>query len=193
MIAIQIGSNRGYDDFTNLINNENIEKLILIEPLKVHNESLNQCYSHIENKFIENVIITDNPNSGKSKIYYHKQDGLEYGNHYELASMNSAHTLNIRSYYKEEELVVENIISYTITEIFQKYNINKIDLLFIDTEGFDEKIIKSIDFDKYIINEIYYENLHVNLNDLRMFLESKNYKIIPNVLMYGWSDKAILI
>jgi FkbM family methyltransferase len=189
-ISVQIGSNRGNDDFYDLVKNNTDTKLILVEPLKVHNKSLEECYSNFKNKYIENIIINDNPNERTSKIYYHKFDGLEYGNNYELASLNKQHSLNIRGEYSEEDLICEEIPSLTLNQLFEKYGIYEIDILCVDTEGYDEKIIKSIDFEKFKINEIYYENLHCNIDDLRNFLSEKGYSITPNVLLYGWSDKA---
>lgn len=190
MVAVQIGANRGNDDFTEMIKNFFLEKLILVEPLDIHNEKLIQCYSEVKNKFIENIIITDNDTVKTSKIYFHKLDGLEYGNNYELASLNKQHSLNIRSYYDENDLIEKELESMTLNKLFKKYGLTKIDLLFVDTEGYDEKILKSIDFDRFDIKQIYYENLHCDINSLRSFLQEKNYEITPNVLLYGWSDKA---
>jgi FkbM family methyltransferase len=190
MIVVQIGANRGNDDFTEIIKNKYIEKLILVEPLDIHNEKLNECYKHITNKHIENIIITDDENINKSKIYFHKLDGIEYGNNFELASLNKQHSLNIRSHYNENDLIEKELKSLTLNKLFEKYDLFKIDLLFIDTEGYDEKILKSIDFNRFDIEEIYYENLHCDINSLRTFLEKKNYKVTPHVLLYGWSDKA---
>ena len=190
MVAVQIGSNRGNDEFTSLIKDQQIDLLVLVEPLSVHNTSLLDCYLNIKNKFIENIIITDEENS-ETPIYFHKQDGLEYGNNYELASLNKQHCFNIRNHYDESELVSLKLPNLTINNLFDKYKIQHIDLLFIDTEGYDSKIIKNIDFTKFSINEIYYENLHVNTYELRTFLIEKNYSIQENVLTYGWNDRAI--
>ena len=61
MNIVQIGSNRGYDDLTNYIseNRNNINLLLLVEPLEKFNDSLNECYNYIQNKFIENIVVTD--------------------------------------------------------------------------------------------------------------------------------------
>ena len=190
MIAVQIGANRGNDEFTSLIKSEHVDTLILVEPLSVHNSSLINCYSNIDNKFIENVIITDKENS-EEVIYFHKLDGLEYGNNYELASLNKQHSLNIRNSYEEKELIALKLPNLTINNLLDKYNLQNIDLLFIDTEGYDSKIIMSIDFTKFNIREIYYENLHVNAYELRTFLKEKNYAIHESVLTYGWNDRAV--
>jgi hypothetical protein len=55
----------------------------------------------------------------------------------------------------------------------------------------DEKIIKSIDFNKFYIKKIYYENLHINNEELIRFLESKNYHINKYQLSNGWTNEAI--
>ena len=80
----------------------------------------------------------------------------------------------------------------TINQLLNKYNLKNIDLLFIDTDGFDDKIIESINFDEFTIDEIYYENLHVDSDKLRDFLISKDYTVTKHVGYGGWSDYAKL-
>jgi hypothetical protein len=63
--------------------------------------------------------------------------------------------------------------------------------LFIDAEGIDGEIIKSIDFEKFNIKKIFYENLHINNMQIKKFLEEKNFSIKENVLTNGWTNEAI--
>ena len=67
MTVIQIGANQGNDELTELLKNQPIDKLILVEPLELHNVKLKQCYSNIENLFIENIALTDDPNQKEIK------------------------------------------------------------------------------------------------------------------------------
>ena len=191
MIALQIGANKGYDDFTDTIKDELIEKLILVEPFNEHNESLNNCYSHIEKKYIENVIVTNNPDNHTETIFFHEDD-TTHSNKFELASLNKYHSLKIRENYNESGIKERKLPSITINQLLYKYNVKILDLLFIDTEGFDDELIKSIDLINFKIKKIYYENLHINSDELRIFLESKNYKITKGVGYGGWSDYAEL-
>jgi hypothetical protein len=55
--------------------------------------------------------------------------------------------------------------------------VDSIDILFIDAEGFDSKIIKSIDFDNFNVSKIYYENMHIDVVDMSNFLENLGYKV----------------
>jgi hypothetical protein len=81
--------------------------------------------------------------------------------------------------------------SITVNNLLLKHKIDTLDILFIDAEGMDSEIIKSIDFNKFDIKKIYYENLHINNQELIIFLESKNYFINEGQLSNGWTNEAI--
>jgi len=67
-----------------------------------------------------------------------------------------------------------------LNKILEENNINYIDVLSIDTEGAETKIIKSIDFNKITIDLIIYEN-GGKANELRKFLIDKGFKMIKNL------------
>jgi FkbM family methyltransferase len=50
-----------------------------------------------------------------------------------------------------EEIDVKILV---FNDLVEKYNINEIEYLFIDTEGYDYQIIKSIDFNEIKINKV---------------------------------------
>lgn len=191
MTIVQIGANRGYDDVTEISNQIFPNRIILVEPFNEHNESLQECYKHIPECYIENIAIVDNPELKTASLHYHDQDSVGRDK-FELASLNKNHFIKIReSYYTEEGMKERVVPSITINQLLDKYQLINVDVLFIDTEGFDDVIIKSIDFSKYNIKEIYYENLHVDVDSLRIFLESKGYTIEKNVgFVFKWNDKA---
>lgn len=193
MKLLQIGSHKGYDDFTEIvkkINPYDIELLLLIEPNKELNPDLMSCYS-IYNPIIENIVITTDNDKRKTKFYscdknfYPDKDGNNYS---ELSSLIREHLLkhNINDSY----IVESEIECSTINKIFEKYEIKNLDILFVDVEGFDYNLIKSIDFEKYNIKKIYYENLHIDNDMMINFLESKNYKINERILTNGWTNEA---
>lgn len=194
MTIVQIGANKGYDDVTEIANQNSPNRMILVEPFHEHNESLIECYKHIPELYIENIAIIDNIDSNTSIIHYHESDSIGE-NKFELASLNINHFFKIREHIYTEEGMRKRIVpSFTINQLFNKYQLIDIDILFIDTEGFDDKIIKSIDFNKYNIKEIYYENLHIDTFEIQKFLEEKNYTIEKNVgVIFKWNDKATKI
>ena len=190
MNVIQIGANKGYDDVTELIRDKKIDKLVLVEPFNEHNKSLTECYSWLDNKVIQNIIIQDDPTLTESSIFYHTDDS-NHTNAFELASLNKGHSLKIRGQYTEDGIIERKLECMTINQLFAFHGMHEIDLLFIDTEGYDCKIIKSLNFEKYNVKELYYENLHCDVSEIRKYLESVGYEVTPNVFDKGWSDKAV--
>lgn len=86
-----------------------------------------------------------------------------------------------------------NIQTNTLTDILNDFSINKIDLLTIDVEGYEIKVLKGLNFDKYnpsviIVEfldleankwEIPYNNLdNVLKSEIYNFLINKNYKLV---------------
>jgi hypothetical protein len=80
-----------------------------------------------------------------------------------------------------EEIDVKILV---FNDLVEKYNINEIEYLFIDTEGYDYQIIKSIDFNEIKINKVKFEYKHlddtfkfeVRLSELREMFSQLNYK-----------------
>jgi FkbM family methyltransferase len=180
MNIVQIGSNRGYDELTELIKNIDIEKLILVEPMSKFNNSLLQCYSHVKNLSIENIAITDDPFQKKTCFFLHQDmdENIEQGSLLEshVNKVFNRPEYNIENSYENKLLKIE-VNTITINKLFNKYDLINIDILFIDSEGFDDKIIKNIDFNKFNIKKIYYEDMHINNTDIINFFKNLNYEV----------------
>ncbi|MFN8256705.1 MAG: FkbM family methyltransferase [Bacteroidales bacterium] len=70
-----------------------------------------------------------------------------------------------------------NIKTITFNSLIEKYQVKRIDLLCIDTEGNELRILKSIDFNKTLIDIILVENNYKN-KEIREFLVKNNFVII---------------
>jgi hypothetical protein len=77
----------------------------------------------------------------------------------------------------EDQIMEMEVNCSTINNLFKKYELKNIDILFIDAEGFDDKIIKDIDFNNFNVSKIYYENMHIDTSYITNFLEGKGYKV----------------
>lgn len=183
MKIFQIGACKGNDDLTELIKNKNVELLVLVEPNSFHNNDIEKCYKNIENKYIENIVISNDPSQTEVSFYLHKDDGPLF----EVASLEKWHIL--KHGYDVSGIIENKIQSITINQLFDKYQVLDIDVLFIDAEGFDDLILRSIDFSKYNIKKIYYENLHLKSN-IGNILENYGYKLTYRVGSNGWMDLA---
>ena len=179
---VQIGANKGYDDLTDIVNKfdkKEIELLVLIEPNHTLNAHLMQCYNGFNYK-IENVVITPN-NDKKTETFFFCELDL-------LSSLSIEH---IRKHKVGQPTHQVEYPAITINNLFNKYNLKEIDILFIDAEGFDDQIIYSIDFDNFNIKELYYEHIHIDNTKIEPFLESKGYKIVKNLFKDGFTNRAI--
>jgi len=187
MDIIQIGANRGNDDLTAIIYayKTSIGKLILVEPLSIHHDKLKDCYKGIP-FVIEGVAITDDPKIREMLLFFSQKDAP----YFEVASFSLKHLFNHG--FKKEDIFEKKIECMTLNDLMNKHHLKNLDLLFIDAEGFDERIIRSIDFKNYDIEEIIYENIHIPDNDkLIHFLKSRNYHTTINWGKNGWSNKAV--
>lgn len=74
----------------------------------------------------------------------------------------------------------EKIKTYTFDSFIRKNQIKDIDLLHIDTEGYDSIILNSIDFDIWDIPLIMFEHVHMNRDEYRKILRNLsdlNYRL----------------
>jgi len=93
---------------------------------------------------------------------------------------------------KEEQIVAEEVEVISPDTLLKKHEINKIDLLQIDTEGYDFEIIKMFLMTPVKPGMIVFEHTHLSDNDLiecEKLLDSKGY----DIKRYGRNTAAILI
>ena len=197
---IQIGANDGItgDNLTRYIKKYNW-KGILVEPVPFVFERLKINYRDFSNLIFENSAISTH--TGFAKFYSIAERDLNNNNlfeHYndfkidQLSSFEKA-TLMKHTYMHPDfqNLIIETeIATLNITDLLSKHNVEKIDLLQIDTEGFDFKLLISIDFHKVSPSILIFEHQHMKQEDYKKLLNKlkkygyKNYK-------YNWDTVSI--
>ena len=158
---IQIGANDGID--SDPIREWIIEydwSGIMFEPQKTIYQELLKLYK--DNKKINCINSGIAEKEGIYKLYNHK---LGHGGN---SLLTTSKYININDY--------EEIHCNTFENIIKKYDIENINLLTIDTEGYDSKILNSIDFGNINIKNIWFEKWPDNIkNDKKMI----NNKFVP--------------
>lgn len=185
MNIVQIGANRGNDDLTLLINGTQPNKLILVEPMSLHNDTLKNCYHWVNDLVIENFVV-DIKTGEDVNFYYHPDDSPGY----EVSSLSKEHIYERHSQLSEDKIKTLKIKTININDLFEKHELKIIDILFIDAEGNDDTIIKTIDFNKFFIKNIYFENLHLKNDEIYEYLNSCEYTTNKNVGTNGWCSLA---
>jgi len=160
-LFIEIGSNN-YDTLNYLIHEG--WKGVIVEPIK-------RVFNQIEkysNCFYENIAISEE--NGEAKFYFYDEI-TGWG------SLNEEH--NKKLSFNDKKLNIVKVKTMTFDKLCDKYNIKKIDLLKIDAESYDAKIIKSIDFSRYDVKELIFEFEHLKkeeLDDVKKYLYQNNFK-----------------
>jgi len=163
-------------------------KVLLIEPVNYNLESLKLRFENRDNIIFENIGISDERN--QIKFYYVKESSVRKLGKEWASGIGSFKKKHLLDHHRKRFQIAENDIEETnvkilvFNDLVKKYNINEIEYLFIDTEGYDYKIIKSIDFNRTKINKVKFEYKHlddtfkfeVRLLELREIFSQLNYK-----------------
>ena len=180
---VQIGANDGvsYDPIDELVTKEKV-KGIVIEPVKDIFEKLKRNYER--NPQVSPLNVAIHKDQKEMIIYRVDPNNKEYPEWTKgTPSFNKAH--HELSFIEEKDLVEEMVKCISFSDLIEQYKIDKIDLLQIDTEGYDAEIIKMIDFEKINPTIISFEHgIRQGIMTLQQFqqcqeiLLKNNYNII---------------
>jgi FkbM family methyltransferase len=188
---VQIGANDGlrWDPFRRFIIRDKWQG-VFVEPVPVTFKMLEKNYSYLEDrkyKFVNAAIST----SGDKELTFwtFREEFLitlpiERQMYYLRKA--SFEKKNVKYSIGVDEIAEKNIIGskvqcINIHELVEKYIPDQhVDLLIIDAEGYDAKIIKSINFDKFAPSALIFESHSIGSekSELYHLLESNHYQII---------------
>lgn len=191
---IQIGANDGvsFDPIHDLIK-ENRWNGILVEPLGDYMVLLKANYKDFVGLSFEQVAITPDPTFTE----IHRIDPVAIKNNIlpkwaqgvsslcpdrnVLGKANGGANIDDSLYELiKQHTIKETIIPMSFDSLLDKYDVKKIDLLQIDTEGHDYQVIRSINFDKIKPSIIHAEFYNLPLSeqqDLLNLLNKEGYKV----------------
>lgn len=180
---VQIGSNDG-------VNGDPIHDYIkkyrwhgvLVEPVPYIFENLVANYKDYEDVlFFENSAIASE--NGRLKFYrLQKSDLPDLPEWYDqLGSFNKEVVLKHKDRLPHfDELFFEDTVnSITFSTLTQKYAIQDLNLVHIDTEGYDYEVLKIIPFADFNIDFLMFEHKHLSRSDYKeakKLLQSYGYK-----------------
>lgn len=179
-IVVQIGTNNGLDHVRDLCLRESPIAVYLVEPFSVHNSDIRKNYSGIANVCLENIAITPTPQD-TVELFYTEQDGPanDPTKSYQVASIKPEHI--VKHAYDPTMLQSVVVPAMTLNAFFAKHNLHNIDYLFLDIEGIDFEVLRSIDFSRYTIRHLQIEHLHLDYTELISFMYSRGYEPIPGL------------
>jgi len=155
-------------------------KGLMVEPIPYVFERLKKVYKNKKGIFLENAAISNI--NGKNDFWYiEKTKELKSGED-QIGSFDKKVVLKSigECNFSKKHLIKREIRCLTLEKLLTKHKIKKINVFSIDTEGFDYRIIKQIDFKKFKPELIIFEHCHLNLKDKEAcfkLLMKNGYKI----------------
>ena len=189
---LQVGANDGFvsDPIYKFVKKFNLKGLV-IEPQKVPFEVLKQVYYKNQITVVNYAIDKENSvrklykysfsddrwASGKSSFNHdHLLRGIQNG-----SIERKAKKYNIKlPENKNEWITFELVETMNFNSIFERHHIEKVNVLIIDTEGFDYEIIKMFDFSFNKPELIIFENTHIPKDEYfqcKEMLDNLGYQI----------------
>lgn len=202
---IQIGANDGKlnDPIFKYVKQFNW-KGVLLEPLKhVFEKALMETYRGCENLVFVNAAISDTNRTRKL---------------YKLGFSNARWATGLSSFRKEviekhiksgyidscaqregimppentsDYITTEDVTCMTFDDLLAMHQVSRIDLLQIDTEGYDFEVLKLVDFNHIKPSIINYESKHLSQSERKScveYLQSEGYLVIE----YGQNTIAVV-
>lgn len=183
LFFVQIGANDGYtaDPIYNLVKKFGWSG-VLVEPVPEYFQKLKQSYEGVPNLSFANVAIADK-NGYKTLYGFSDQAPLWIKLHTKTKNSFSKKTILSHSWYMpnlEKFIVGQKVKAINVETLIKKYTEGKVDMIFIDTEGYDFEILKQFDLGTLRPSVVYYEHKHLCLadkNKSRNMLADHGYKL----------------
>ena len=183
---VQIGANDGqsFDELNSYIKKYK-PRSILVEPIKENFLKLKENYKNVDNIELENSAISID----QEISFLYKVDTKfekKYDSHIPaIPSFNKKHLLDHG--VKNKHIIQEKIHTISVQNLLNKYNVDKLDLFFVDAEGYDGKIIYDLlsttNFRPFII----FEFIHIE----NSIFEKLNKKLVDSNYLFFAVDENI--
>ena len=191
---VQVGSNDGFhgDPIHDLIVSNTSWGGIFIEPVDFLFRRLRDNYRASERFVFENVAIGNE--RGCKKFYYVSEKAsteldLPYW-HDQLGSFDRSHITRALGNQITPFIIEVDVECLPLQDVLDRNGVVAIDVLHIDTEGFDYQVLSQVDLGRYKPVAILFEHLHLTDEEFfkaRKLLSRAGYRL----LQYGQDTLAI--
>lgn len=168
---LQIGANDGSGDpISELIAANPDWTGMFVEPVGFVFERLKRHHGDSNRFIFENVAV--GATTGEREFFYVSEDASARLDdlpvwHHELGSFDRSHIVKHLGPRIEPFIVAERIPCVRVAELLAKHDVDRIDLLSIDIEGFDYEVLSQIDLAAHRPSVIVFEHLHLSNDERR--------------------------
>lgn len=176
-------------------------KIVLVEPIREYFDQLCRNYRNASNILFENAAIAETDDDREMYRLATGVDPIKDGHGRWLTELSSLREERIgrlwdkcevapghKAYYLEHR-VTETVACMTLHQLLDKHQLQHLDLLQIDAEGYDYKILKTLDFNVLKPSFINYERVLLQEDEAacRAMLEAQGY------LLIDWKQDTLCI
>lgn len=157
---------------------------IMVEPVPYVFERLRANYEDFDRVTLANAAIADR--DGRMPFYHlaEAEDGGALPDWYDAIGSFSreavaGHAEHIPDI--EARIVELDVPTLTFDSLCARHGVDSVDLLLIDTEGYDYEILQQIDLDRWRPRLLIYEHFHLDVDErseLRLRLERAGYRLL---------------
>lgn len=152
---------------------------IMVEPVQYYFKQLRENYCNSPNLKFENVAISEKE---EIRAFYRIEEGHDFlpkwthglGSFYQDVLLSHERVIpGLRKY-----IIKQDVECISFSTLLDRNAVTDVDVLVIDTEGFDFQIIKQIDFKRIYPSIIVYEHKHLSRSDAsecKKLLQSQGY------------------
>ncbi|MEE9423637.1 MAG: FkbM family methyltransferase [Methylococcales bacterium] len=157
---------------------------IMVEPVEYYFKQLKENYRNSPNLIFENVAISEKE---EVREFFRIEEGHDFlpkwthglGSFYEDILLSHERVIpGLRKY-----IIKQDVECIALNTLLDRNAVVDVDVLVIDTEGFDFQIIKQIDFKRIYPSIIVYEHKHLSRSDAsasRRILQSQGYTLVKH-------------
>lgn len=141
---------------------------IMVEPVPYVFERLVANYGHLDHLAFENVAIADADGTAEFHYLPQAESGADIPEWYDaLGSFRREVVLSHRRFIPDidERIASMTVPTVTFDTLCARHGLETVDVVQIDTEGYDYEVIRRIDFERYRPEIVLYEHLHLDASD----------------------------
>ena len=150
---------------------------ILVEPVREYFDALREAYGDLPTVRLENVAIAEEEGDRDFYRLAAGVDPTEHGHAEWLAQLGSLRPDRMTDLWDRrggdqrsrdfwhQHSSVEKVHCWTFAQLLEKHGLDRVDLLQIDTEGYDYEILRTVDFSRVKPRFINYERVHMHENE----------------------------
>ncbi len=178
LFFLQIGAHDGlsYDPIHNYVRQYHW-KGILVEPQPQVFKKLVENYAGESQLIFENSAIA--PGGGTLDLYVFESANAD--DHASMLASTRKHYLTLNGDGHRGALKTITVPALSLAGLLDKHGVKQVNLLQIDTEGFDFEIIKMVDFNRIKPDIIHFENNFLNRrqkSECNRILSAQNYALL---------------